>query len=69
MFRMLTAECPRCRNRFHVDADTPDPPAGAGYTCACPRCNTRFPVPCEDGVPQPGETGYAIHATPTPNRD
>lgn len=62
MFRLLTATCPRCSNRFHVDAEAGDAPPFGGYRCRCPRCNTWFAVPCEAGVPQPGSTPWAIHA-------
>ncbi|HEX4613700.1 MAG TPA: hypothetical protein VH092_36295 [Urbifossiella sp.] len=59
MFRLLTAVCSGCQNRFHVEAEVEDAtPLG----CRCPRCNAWFGVACGDGVPQAVATPWAIRA-------
>lgn len=62
MFRLLKASCPRCQNRFQVDAE--DAP-GVGHSCVCPRCNTAFAVRMDEGTPRPDPLGWAVRATPT----
>ncbi|MDB5310417.1 MAG: hypothetical protein JWO38_4619 [Gemmataceae bacterium] len=63
MYRLLTASCPKCQNRFHAEADDGDSPAPVGSHTRCPRCNEPVRVPADAGVLQPHPTPWAVRTS------
>ncbi len=64
MYRLIHADCPRCRARFLAEAEKGEEHPPHGYRTRCPKCGLKFALGSQEGVLRPTSALKTVAAVP-----